>query len=304
MLSSFDWIRRSQTGAELIATLQSLALTSDLFADEMVFGPPFSALGGPCHRCWVYIPISEKPETKTSSESHSFRYCRVCKLITTRAASLSLTSRRAIVVWGYVNFLPRHLETGKGFYEVYSKGTYIHDQQRFLLLLHRKDLHPWLQELALYHGPDLKGHLQVFPTIGRGKGIDMGELICRAMHHEARFAMDHLRVRFYSAPHQLLRPQNRDRQGMLTFEAADFLGLLEMAMVFKTVIYPNEQEMLYELLRLDNATEKQFYWGRFLGYLHQEAKDMLTAWNIRQWSENRVKLLYELIEYVVFEQTY
>ena len=57
-------------------------------------------------------------------------------------------------------------------------------------------------------------------------------------------------------------------------------------------------------MHLEDPAEKQFYWGRFLGYLHQEAKDMLTAWGIRHWPEHRVNLLYELIEYVVFEQTY
>lgn len=303
MLSSFDWIRRCQTGAELLATLESLGLIPDVFAGELVLGSPFSALGGPCQRCWVYTSIPEKAGKETPSDSRSTRYCRACRLITTRAATLSLISRRAVTIWGYVNQLPRRLEAGEGFYKTYAKGTYIHDQNRFLLMLHKKDLHPWLQELAMYHGPDLKGHLQVFPTIGRGKGLDMGELICRAMHHEARFAMDQLRVRFYSAPHQLLRPRDRDRQGILTFEAADFLSLLEMAMVFKSILFPREQDTLFELLWLEDPAEKRFYWGRFLGYLHQEAKDMLTAWNIRQWPENRVKLLYELIGYVVFEQT-
>lgn len=297
MLTSFDWIRRCKTGAELIATIEYLAGNPDLFSHELVIGPPFSALAGPCPRCLFYAPVEK-------NERNAHRYCHACWLIVMKAASLGKVSRQSVVIWGYVNQLPRHLESGEGFYREESKGHYVHDQQHFLLILRKKGLHRWMQELALYHGSELKGHLQIFPTTGYGGGIDMGEMICRAVHHEARFTMDQLRVRFYSAPHQLFRPRDRDRQGILTFEAADFSSLLEMAMVFKTLIYPKEQEMLYKLLHLQDPAEKQFYWGRFWGYLHQEAKDMLTAWGIRHWPEQRVNLLYELIEYVVFEQTY
>lgn len=50
---------------------------------------------------------------------------------------------------------------------------------------------------------------------------------------------------------------------------------------------------------IDQA-EKQFYWGRLMNLLSREAKDMLTAWKFKQWSENRIELLYELINYVPF----
>jgi hypothetical protein len=54
---------------------------------------------------------------------------------------------------------------------------------------------------------------------------------------------------------------------------------------------------------VNDPAERQFYWGRFLGYLSQDVKDMLAAWNILQWSKNQVELLYELIDYVGFYQT-
>jgi hypothetical protein len=57
-------------------------------------------------------------------------------------------------------------------------------------------------------------------------------------------------------------------------------------------------------LNLEDTSEEQFYWGRFLGYLSQEAKDMLNAWRIRQWPKGRIELLYELVDYVAFYQTY
>ena len=200
--------------------------------------------------------------------------------------------------------MPKRLWTGEGFYGKHTLGDYVHDERHFLLVMRRRELKPWLQELVIYHGSDLRGLIQIFPTTGARQGTSMGDILCRAAHYEARFSMDQLRIRFFSAPHQLLRPHTRDRQGMLTFEVSEFLSLLEMAAVFRTVLRPEEQESLYELLSLKDASETQFYWGRFTGLLDQEAKDMLSAWRIRQWPKHRVELLYELVEYVAFYQTH
>ena len=74
-----------------------------------------------------------------------------------------------------------------------------------------------------------------------------------------------------------------------------------MAAVFRTVLRPEEQKVIYELLsKVEDVSEEQFYWGRLLGHLNKEAKDMLNAWKIRSWPPSRVKLLYELVDYVVF----
>jgi len=296
MLSGFDWLRRSRTGGELLATLEYLKTEPDLFptgsAGEEI-GPPHSALDGPCQRCWLY-PRQSSPRRN---------YCPTCQAIRARARRVSNRSRRAIVVWGFVNRLPRQLWAGEGFYSEHTWGDYVHDERHFLLMMHRRELKTWLQELVIYHGADLKGLLQVFPPTGAREGASMGEILCRAVHHEARFSMDQLRVRFFSAPYQLLKPHTRDQQGLLTFEVSEFLSLLEMAAVFRTVLRPAEQQALYELVNLKDAGEEQFYWGRFMGLLSQEAKDMLSAWRVRQWSRHRIRLLYELIEYVGFYQT-
>jgi hypothetical protein len=65
---------------------------------------------------------------------------------------------------------------------------------------------------------------------------------------------------------------------------------------------PEEQKVLYELLTIDKNMEEQFHWGRFQGVLSQEAKDMLNSWKIRRWPKSRVKLLYELTDYVYVPQ--
>jgi len=212
-------------------------------------------------------------------------------------------SYQSIVIWSFVNRLSKQLRMGEGFSDHHIFGAYIHDENRFLLMMPRRELKAWLQELVIYHGADLKGLVQIFPTAGARKGMGMGDILCRAVYHEARFPMDQLYVRFYSAPYQLLRPHARDQQGLLTFEVSEFLSLLEMAAVFRTMLRPEEQKSLYELLNLEDTSEEQFYWGRFMGYLSQEAKDMLSAWRIRQWPKNRIKLLYELVDYVAFYQT-
>ncbi len=297
MLSGFDWLRRSRTGAELLATLEYLKIKPDLFPIGPIgeeIGPPHSALDGPCLRCWIYPRLS----------SPRRNYCQACQAILARASRLGDCSRQSIVIWGFVNYLPKQLWAGEGFYGDRTLGDYIYDEHRFLLMMRRRELKTWLQELVIYHGSDLKGLIQILPTTGARHGSSMGDILCRAVHHETRFSMDQLRVRFFSAPYQLLKPHTRDQQGLLTFEVSEFLSLLEMAAVFRTLLRPEEQESLYELVNLEDTSEEQFYWGRFMGFLSQEARDMLSAWRIRQWPKNRIKLLYELVDYVAFYQTH
>jgi hypothetical protein len=334
MLNSFDWIRRSRTGAELLGTLRYLAEEQRAKSKEQEeekkpyapesepyalcsmpsIGPAHSALNSPCQRCWIY------PRASCSDQADD-PYCKFCKAILDKTRGLGPVSRASIVVWGFVNRLPKQLQNAtrrqgdKGTGDMRHEngdtkpsslksqvsdrlGVYIHDENRFLLMMYRRGLRPWFQELILYNGADLKGLLQILPTTGSAGGINMGESLCRAIHHEANFPMDRLRVRFYSDAHQVLKAHIRDRQGLLTFEAAEFLRLLEMAKIFRVSLRPEEQKMLYELLTIDKNLEEQFHWGRFQGRLSQEAKDMLNSWRIRHWPKNRVKLLYELIDYV------
>ena len=294
MLTSFDWLRRSRTGAELLATLEYLAVTPDLFAQEAL-GPPHSALNGLCRRCWLYPRLAEaEPEAL---------YCRPCQAILVRARKLGVTSRQALVVWGWVNRLPKQLRERQGFYAGHVLASYVQDEHHFLLMIRQRELKPWLQELVLYHGADLKGLLQVLPTMGAGEETGMGDILSRVIHREADFSLDRLRVRFFSAAYQVIRLPARNQEGILTFEVAEFMSLMEMTAVFRTLLRPEEQQALKQLLEIDDPSEQQFYWGRFLGYVNQEVKDMLNAWQIRYWPKSRVKLLYELVAYVAFYQT-
>ncbi len=288
MLTKFDWLRRSRTGAELLTTLKYFAAKPNYNSEEYELGAPFSALHGPCERCHVYARVQRGEEFE--------RFCKFCKLILTKSHSFAKTSKHGVVIWGLVQELPKQFRHGEGVMHRAVLGSYVHDDSRFLLMLRKRDLKAWLQELVLYHGADLLGVLQIIPSIGRRPDTTFGELLNWAMMREPALPRDRLRIQFYARAAHVFRP--REREGVLTFEVSEFLNLLEMAEVFRANLYPEEQQQLHDLLTLEDFKEEQFYWGRFIGGLSQEAKDMLALWRIRQWPTARVQLLFELTNYV------
>jgi len=207
-------------------------------------------------------------------------------------------SVHAAVIWAKLEPLPTNLAEGQGFYAERALGSYVHDDRHFLLILPRRAIREWLQELVLYHGSDLRGIIQIFPTVGSRSTLGIGEVLCRVVHYESALSMRKLYVRFYALAYQVLRTHARDRQGLLTFELNEFIGLLDMAAIFRTMLLPEEQELIQALLKLNNPQEEFFYWGRLLGRLSPAQRDMLQAWQIRNWSKEQVRLLYELMDYV------
>lgn len=293
MLSGFDWLRRSRTGAELLATLRYLSEIPDAPLAGAELGAPQSATGGPCGRCWVY-----------PRKGDGTPYCEDCSEILHRARGLKAISRHAVILWGFFNQLPVEIINWKGTSHIERLlGSYIHDASHFLVAMERRELRAWLQDLTVYYGFDLRGILQIFPTTGAGTKTCMGDVLCRAIHRDLYLPMGQLQVRFYSAPYQVLKPRPRDLKGMLTFDLGDFLNLLEMAEVFRALLRPQEQKEFQELLDVEDKRESQFYWGRYLGRLEQRARDMLTAWNMRQWPKYRIRVFYELLDYVQLIQT-
>lgn len=345
MLEPFDWLRRSRTGAELLATLRYLAEGGELPPADGELGPPAGALDGPCWRCWLYPRIATERGT---------RYCRTCQTIVDEARRFGVLSPDTVVVWGFVNRLPPQLrplaarprrekasappqtapaaemssdrpapaastaegtpattpslrvpaEKPKPLDTLYFPGTrvlgaYIPDERHFLLMLTQRELRPWLQELVLRYGGELAGLIQVFPTTG-ARDPGMGDLLAYVIHQEARYPMDRLRVRFFATHSQIFHPNLAEREGVLTFEIADFMNTLELVSVFRSILQPDEQRELYRLLHKAESAETQFLWGRFLGSLRPEARDMLVAFNIRRWSRPQVALLYRLMDYVGF----
>ncbi len=289
MLSSFDWLRRCRNGVELLA---SIKLFNDLPPGHKVPGSeqelasPYGALNSPCSRCWIY---ARNPETE---------YCSFCQTVMVTSMPLHSLIRKVVVIWGYLLQENTELPTSG------TLGGYILDNRRFIVMLGYRSLKPWLQDLVLQQGTQVTGLLQTFPTMGSGGNIGMGDILCRAVHHEANMPMNRLWVRFYSAPYQLVNPKVRNEEGILSFEVGEFVSLLEMAEVFRAVLKPEQQQMLRELLKLTKEDERAFYWGRFARQTDQRARDMLNSWDIRHWPDNKVKLLYELANYVFPTQIY
>lgn len=291
MLQPFDWVRKSRTGAELIATIRYLSEISGIYEQSMPnLGTPVSALDRPCIRCWLY------------ERESGYNYCRICQRILIYASRSRDASLNSAVLWAAVNHIPDMVTNANTRSSKTTYSTFIHpDNKRFLILIHRLSLMQWFMDLFVYHGDEIKGLFQIFPTIGATSRCTMGDLIVRAAYYDSYFPHDMLRVRFFYSPFDLLNPSQREAKGMLTFEIKDFFRMMESASIFRTLIKPQEQDILLQLAKLEDINEERFYWGRIMGLLSPEAKDMLTAWDFRQWPASRIRLLYELLNYVPFK---
>ena len=292
MLNKFDWLRRCRSGTELLATLKYFSDDPEIDLSQLEPGGPLSAIGNLCQRCRIYAPVKE-------GKKHN-RYCPFCEKIIQRKGKVAPKSVLAIVLWGHVNQISRGLRESKPSKSLF--GIYIHNDQNFLIMMHRQYLKQWLQDLVIYSGLSLKGLLQIFPSVGVYRNLHIGDYLTWAIHHENTFLMDQLRIRFYTNPHQIINPKRREKEGLLTYNVSDFISMLEMVEVFRANLYPQQQKELLELLKLNDPKEEQFYWGRFLGQLSQETKDMLSAWKVRQWTKSQTEFFYQLISYVILPQ--
>ena len=293
MLDLFDWLRRARSGAELLATLRVAETSPELFLEPGKLGPPISLLEHSCDRCWIFEPIVES----------GYEYCRVCSPIIHRALKMGTMSRKTVVLWAHLNMLPIQIQdriANKKNSRQQVMEIFIKDENHFLILLDRRQLKNWFQELIIYNAPRLAGLIQIVPTTGMTARGTMGDVLCRIIHHDSRFPMDALRVRFFSSPNQVYLPHRREQKGLLTFDIKEFMHLLDMAVVFRSMLGPKEQDMLKKLLGLEDLKQQRFYWGRFTGMLRPASRDMLNAWKIRQWPREKIQLLYEMTEYVTY----
>ncbi len=291
MLNIFDWIRRCRNGAELLATLHYFDFHQpNLLPEPKALAGPMTLTTRPCPRCWIY-----PGQMDTINNC-----CRLCGDILLHVPAYNKLSPKCIIVWGHVSQIPKQLSGQSVSDSTRTINDYIHDEHHFLVVLPRQRLRNWLQEVLLYDGADVKGLFQVFPTIGSSSRASLDDLLCRAMHYDAQFGMDALRVRFFPDPYMLFSPHIREAQGKLTFLIDQFLSLLEMAHVFRSLLKPEEWNVLKTITTISNKTEKRFAWGRFTGMIKPEARDMLNSWNFEKWSANQINLLYELLDYVTY----
>jgi hypothetical protein len=122
--------------------------------------------------------------------------------------------------------------------------------------------------------------------------------LCHLINREATQGMQQLRLRFYPTTRHVRWLQLQESMDQLTFSATDFLSILDMAVVFRKMLFRNEQDMLHQLLTTRDLNQEQFYWGRLLAMINQPARDMLHAWRIRHWSPSQVELFFQVLRHV------
>lgn len=287
MQNAFDWLRICKTGSELMATVDLLSDEPDIpiiIAKEDCLGSPQAAFDGPCLRCRYYSRLKDSV------------YCYFCNHVMTREPFVKGFSRHGVLLWGFVNFVPQKIPRTE--YDIFF---YQVDNNRFLFCINRWNLKNFLQEISLIQGADWLGLIQVFPLFAGGETTTMSDVLCSAIHDEKSIMMNQLYIQFYASPFQIFTKRERDKKGQLTFSAPEFIGYLEMAEIFKRGLYPSEQDKLLELLQINDTSEKQFYWGRFMGQIRPEARDFLNSWNMRLWHMEQVGLFYELLDFVKYD---
>ena len=285
MKNHLDWICLSRTGSELIATLSFLKEESDVhetMSEHDCMGPPMTALKGPCLRCRYFSRIEDKP------------FCYFCENIAVRSEGISSISRNSVGIWGYLNQVPNDLKESIQ-NQIYTNKV---DDQHFIAVISKNSLKTWFQDLLIDYGLHLQGLLQLFPIIGRFNSITMADIIAHIIFQETNVFPSDLSIQFYGSPEVFLKPGFQMYIENHTFQVSDFLSLLERADLFRSILRFDEQEELIDILKKGDISEKQFYWGRFIGRLNQKAKDMISAWNIRQWDMNQLEMLYELINFI------
>jgi len=287
MQNAYDWLRICKSGSELIATIDLVTdepYLPEIMVKEDCLGPPQTAFDGPCLRCQYF------------SRMPNHHLCYFCDHVIVREKSVRSFAPHCVTIWGFVNFPFRKIPQTK--HEIF---TYNVDHNRFICCTNRWNLKMLLQEIMMIQGPDWLGTLQIFPAFQGGETMNMSDMLCSAIFDEKALIQDRLYIKFFASPFQFVHKKEREREGKLIFDAIDFIGYLEMAEIFKRGLYLEEQDRLKELLEIQDVSEKQFYWGRFLAQVRPEARDFLDSWNMRKWSKSQVSLFYELLDFAKFD---
>jgi len=287
MQNAFDWLRICRSGSELMATLDLVSDEPDLpgiVAKEECLGIPQAAFDGPCLRCKYYSRLPDN------------HLCYFCNNVMVREAIIRSFARHCVALWHYVNFPLKRIP--KTSYEIFH---YQVDKNRYICCTNRWNLKNFLQEIMMIQGPEWRGVIQIFPVFQGGETLTMSDMLCSAIFDEKSMIQDRLYVKFFATPFQFVHKKEREREGKLIFEVTDFIGYIEMAEIFKKGLYLEEQDRLRQVLDIEDPSEKQFYWGRFLAQVRPEARDFLDSWKLKNWTPSQISLFYELLSFAKFD---
>lgn len=295
MRAFFDWVRHCRTGGELMALLSG-AVPAEVLTPRRKYEPPepSTLFIGVCRGCGAFPATAD----------NGLHLCPACQTLRREGRKRERSASHARVLWGRVNRIPRWVsEAETGGNDPVHHGCYIHDDSHFLLMLPGRNTLPFFRQLMLYDGHDLKGFLQLFPTVGVRYAIRMMDLLIRACHYETIFPMNALRVRCFTRPRQMFNPGRHEKgRHNITFEVGEFISLLEGVRIFRSLLHPSEQQMLREHVESmeTGGAGESFMWGRIVAALSPEARDMLAAWDFRNWPPERITYFFDLFAYVTY----
>lgn len=287
MFTSFDWLRTCSSGNELLAVMILMKTKPGIFYWSSEPGCPMTAIAHPCRRCWTYPKL--KPFRRN--------FCLACEHILRLASRLKSESQKSVLVWGHVNQIPKTVLNPP---DMLNCHTYLHDERSFLIALTACRLRNWLQDVMIHHSDQLKGVFQIFPPVGITRRGGMGDVLCKHVADSTGMPSNRLWIRFFPKPYDVFNEPKKQKKGLVPLEVDEFMRLLDMASIFRTLLTPKIREILLKILTIDNDQESQFYWGRLTGMLTPESKDMLDSWKIRRWPMHRFKFLYDLTHYVPY----
>ena len=171
------------------------------------------------------------------------------------------------------------------------------DYRSGLIMCYRKDIQSWLQDLVLFYGESLKGMLEIFPTMGQGSIIGMGDILSTAKHEASSLSYNKMWIRFYPESWQLLETKKRHDNGILTFSLSEFIAFIEKANVFKEIIPYRFRSDIYDLIVNSNIKSESYYWGKLKRSLNKKSIDLIDSWQLKAWNKEQLEILYELSNY-------
>lgn len=284
MLALFDYICRCKTGSELYGALKIKNQIKQHLDDQNI-GVPCTAVYGPCQRCWIY-------DCNVGEE-----YCPLCNSILEHSQGHNLVFQDITLIWYDFDLFPTSIEKilpedHIGFIPLnYRSG---------LIMCMRSSIQNWLRSLTLKYGSLIKGLLQIFPTMGQGNIVGMGDILSTAKSQSKSLQFNNLWVRFYPEAWQLLDTKRREELGILTFEISDFISLIEKSKIYKEVIPNRFRNDIFELITKQDIDSESYYWGKLKRSLNKKAIDLIDSWKLKNWDKNKVELLYELSNYTTY----
>lgn len=288
MLTLSDRLYRCCTGPELLGAVRWFRQHGFHYnSDPLPLPPVRTALSSLCVRCGL------DAVTADGNRKDEDMFCSFCLDVSKEARQMQRQIRYFFCILGRAKHMPWNLQQRSpvpAYKEIIQLG-----KEYFLFMLEKHDVGPWLSELLLEHGEEYQAVLTLFPTTGKSHP-SMGDSLRLARHYTARLPLpvSGTSICLYAHSHHILR--SPASEVALTCSLEQFLQYINMAVLFRGHIYPNEQEELRYIL-LEDRDNLRFHYGRLLSRLQPEAREMLDTWAVRQWTKEQVSHFFSILPF-------